>query len=218
MATPNNTADAFERFIRLSGLLFFAFGLLAVMLRILQFFILGDPPLETLVLDRRFLLLQGIPSLLAAIFFLAGASALYLRQAGELGRLGLATYFLAFAALVLSTGAMWTYAFSAPALARQAPDLLSSPSSGIVRAVLGSMALGQVGWLLLLVVSLRSKSAPRWALITALASILLVVLLTPFAQTRFLRLVYNILLGAGPLAVGYSLWRGGASQQGFSGR
>ena len=207
MISPKASTSA-DPFIRVSGFLFFAFGLMAVLLRILQFFVLGDPPLETLVLDPRFLVLQGIPSLLAGIFFLSGASALYLRQADQLGRLGLVLYFLAFAALVLSTGAMWTYAFTAPVLAREAPDLLTSPSSGIIRAVLGSMALGQAGWLLLLLVSLKGKAIPRWALTVAIASILLVVILTPYAQSQVLRLLCNILLGAGPLAVGYVLWRG----------
>jgi hypothetical protein len=35
----------------------------------------------------------------------------------------------------------------------------------------------------------------------------LVVIMTPFAQTQLLRLIYNVLLGAGPLAIGYVLWR-----------
>jgi hypothetical protein len=41
--------------------------------RLIQFFLLGDPPLEELVVTRAFLITQGIPSLVAAIFFLLGA-------------------------------------------------------------------------------------------------------------------------------------------------
>jgi hypothetical protein len=201
--------NSINQFMRFSGFLFFLFGLIAVAFRIIQFFILGDPPLEELVLTKSFMILQGIPSLLAAIFFLSGASALYLRQADRHGLFGLVTYFLAFSAMVLSSGAMWTYAFTAPVLAREAPYLLTSASSGIIKAVIGSMALGQVGWLLLTIVSLRARVIPRWAVLVAIFSILLVVVMTPFAQTQLLRFIYNVLLGAGPLAIGYVLWRNG---------
>jgi hypothetical protein len=151
--------------------------------------------------------MQGIPSLVAAIFFLSGSTALYLRQADQLGRVGLVIYFITFSALVISSGAMWTYAFTAPVLARDAPLLLTSASSGIIRAVLGSLALGQFGWLLLAVVSLKARVVPRWALLVAIFSIVLVIIMTPFAQTPFLRLIYNVVLGVGPLVVGYVLWR-----------
>lgn len=205
--TGTKSSTSLNAFISASGFLFFLFGLLAVLFRIVQFLILGDPPLELLAADPRFLYIQGIPGLLAAIFFLLGAIALYLRQADQLGRLGLVVFLLAFAALVASTGAMWTYAFTAPALAHEAPQLLTSVDSGIIRAVLGSMALGQFGWLLLLLVSLRGRAVPRWALLTAIISIILVVVMTPYAQTQLTRLMYNLLLGAGPLAVGYVLWK-----------
>jgi hypothetical protein len=134
--------DSIERFIRLSGFLLLLFGVLAVLLRIIQFFLLGDPLLEELVITPAFLITQGIPSLVAAIFFLLGASALYLRQANRMGMAGLITFSFAFSALTISSGAMWTYAFTAPVLAREAPYLLTSATSGIVRAVLASMFLG----------------------------------------------------------------------------
>lgn len=168
---------------------------------------MGDPPLEELVLNEGFLILQGIPSLFAAIFFVSGASALYLRQSNQLGLVGLIIYFFAFSALVISSGAMWTYTFTAPVLAREAPHLLTSASSGIIKAVIGSMALGQVGWLSLAIVSLRGRILPRWALIVAIACIILAIIMTPFANTQLLRLIYNVLLGVGPLAIGYVLSR-----------
>jgi hypothetical protein len=200
-------ADSVDRFIRVSGFLFFLFGLLSILFRVLQFFVLGDPPLELLVLDQRFLYLQGVPSLFAAIFFLCGATALYLRQANQIGRLGLVVYFVAFTGLVISTGAMWTYAFTAPALARDAPHMLSSSTSVIIQAVMGSLILGQFGWLLLLIISLKGSGFPRWALVVAILSIIIVVMATPYVQTQFHRLLYNVLLGIGPLVVGFVLWR-----------
>ena len=197
-----------DRFIRASGFLFLIFGLLTVVLRITQFFILGDPPLEQLVVADPFLLLQGIPSLAAAIFFLLGTAALHLRQAHRTGTVGLVVLIIAFSGLTLSTGAMWTYGFTAPELAREAPSLLTSPTSGVIHAVLVSMVIGQVGWLLMAIMALWANVIPRWASLTAIVSILLVVVLTPFSQTQLLRLVYNARLGLGPLAVGYVLWRG----------
>jgi len=197
-----------DQFIRSSGFLFFGFGLLAVIFRFVQFLILGDPPLEELVIHKAFPFLQGYPSLLAAIFFLLGTVALHLRQAHQTGRAGQIIFFIAFSALVISSGAMWTYAFTAPVLAREAPILLTSPTSGIVQAVLAAMLVGQVGWLLMAATSVWANVIPRWSALIAVVSILIAIGLVPFAKTQFLRLVFNTLLGAGPLAVGYVLWRG----------
>ena len=110
--------------------------------------------------------------------------------------------------MTISTGAMWTYAFTAPDLAREIPALLTDPTSGIVRAVIASMFIGQIGWLLMGLVALRANVIPRWAAVVAIGSILLAMALTPFAETQFIRFVFNLLLGAGPLAVGWVLWRG----------
>lgn len=199
--------EAIRFFVRACGLLFFSFGVSAIFMRIVQFFILGDPPLEILVLTDEFLFLQGFPSLIIAVFFLFGATALYIHQAPQLGRIGLIIYFISFFMLVLSSGAMWTYAFTAPELAREAPQLLTSPSSGIIQSVITSMAIGQIGWLLLVLVSFKSGKIPRWALWVSIISIVLVVVMTPFTQSQLDRLIFNILLSVGPLAIGYVLWR-----------
>ena len=204
---PGKDRSAINRYTKVGGILLFGFGLAAVLMRIVQFFILGDPPLEELVQTNTFFYLQGIPSLVMAVLFLIGATALYLYQAHELGWIGLIIYLIAFFALVLSSGAMWTYAFSAPDLAREAPQLLTSPYSGIIQAVIVSMALGQIGWLLLILVSFKTKLISHWALWIAILSIVLVGGLAPFAHTQLLRLIYNILLGVGPLMIGYALWK-----------
>jgi len=101
---------------------------------------------------------------------------------------------------------MWTYAFTAPALAQEAPQLPASDSS-IITAVLVAMAAGLVGWFFLLLASWRANILPRWAVLAAIMSIVLAVNLTPFAQTQLMRFIYNVLLGAGPALLGYVLWR-----------
>jgi hypothetical protein len=202
-----NDHEDIQRFIRVSGFLFFCFGIAAILFRIIQFFIFGDPPLEILVLRKEFLFLQGIPSLFVAIFFMLGSTVLYLRQASKLGIICLITYYFTYATLVLSSGAMWTYTLTAPVLASEAPELLTSPSSGIIQSVLLSLAIGQVGWLFLVLISFRTREIPRWALLVSIISSVLVLLMTPFVQTQLLRLIYNILLGAGPLGIGFVLWK-----------
>jgi hypothetical protein len=87
--------------------------------------------------------------------------------------------------------------------AKTKKELLES----IRTTVITSLALGQIGWLLLVLVSFKSRKIPRWALWASIISIVLVVVMTPFAQTQLLRLIYNILLGAGPLTMGYVLWK-----------
>jgi hypothetical protein len=71
------------------------------------------------------------------------------------------------------------------------------------------MVLGQVGWLLMALVDWWAAVIPRWASAVSLGAIFVTLIMAPWAQTQFLRLVFNILLGAGPLAIGYVLWRGG---------
>ena len=71
---PKKDQEAIQRFFQVSGFLFFLFGIAAILFRIVQFIILGDPPLEILVLRKEFLALQGIPSLVVAIFFLLGST------------------------------------------------------------------------------------------------------------------------------------------------
>ena len=59
------------------------------------------------------------------------------------------------------------------------------------------------------IVLLKAKAIPQRASLVAIGSIVLVVVMMPFAQTQLLRLIYNALLGAGPLTIGFVLWRGG---------
>ena len=153
-------------------------------------------------------ILQGIPSLVAATCVLLGATALYLRRARHADVVDLIAFLVGFTGAAASLGAMWTYAFTAPVLAREAPDLLTSTGSGIVRAVVVSMFLGQVGWLVIAVAAWRANAIPRWASIVAVGSSVLAIGIAPLAQTQFLRLSYSVVLGIGPLVVGYALYAG----------
>ena len=199
--------SAIPRFIRLTGLLLVLFTIIVVLLRFVQFVMMGDPPLVDLVQTDGFMWLQGIPSLIAAVFFLLGITGLYLRQADESGLFGLASYIFAFFAVTLSAGAMWTYAFTAPIVAREAPALLTDASHCLIVAVLGSMLIGQVGWLLMGISALRANVIPKWASLILIASVLLVIAMAPLATTQLYRLAYNTLLGVGPITIGYVLWR-----------
>jgi hypothetical protein len=207
---PHPTAadhPALARFVRFAGLLLVTFGVLMILFRVAQFLILGDPPLDELVQHPLFLPLQGLPGLAAAVAFLLGITGLYLRQAERSGTLGLIAYLLAFFAVSVSAGVMWAYAFAGPPIARHAPQLLTDVSAGLTVPILLSLSLGQLGWLLMGVTALRARVIPRWASWLLIGSVLLLFVLAPLATSQLARLAYNTLLGLGPLAVGYVLWR-----------
>ncbi len=90
-----------------------------------------------------------------------GASALYLRQVDGTDVVGIVIFLITFAALSISTGTMWTYAFPAPVLAREAPFLLNLDSRWIVKGVIGSIFLYQIGWLLKAIVVQTAKEIPQ---------------------------------------------------------
>jgi len=204
---PENTGSI-SKFTRLSGLLLLVFSLIVIFVRFVQFALFNDPPLDELVQTQGFILLLGIPSVLSAIFFLVGLAGLYIKHIQRLGVFGNWVFLAAYLGIQLSAGAIWSYAFVAPAIAPIAPELLASPSSGVVRWTLISFLLGQVGWLLAGLWTFWVAVLPRWSSLTLVLSIAAGIALAPFADTQLLRLLFNILLGIGPGAIGVALWRG----------
>ena len=53
---------------------------------------------------------------------------------------------------------------------------------------------------------LYAKVFPKWVSITLIGSILALGVLSPYAETPQLRVLYSLLIGVGPIAIGYSLY------------
>jgi hypothetical protein len=155
-----------------------------------------------------FTLLLGIPSLLASILILFGVIGVYLVQVKESGLFGLTAFIIAFVGVVLSTGANWTYAFVSPAISKNAPYLLEGDPAGqgLVNAIMISYLMAQIGLFVLGISMLRTNIFPKWVSITLIGSIIFVGILSPFAESQFLRVLYNVIIGLGPIVIGYYLF------------
>jgi hypothetical protein len=205
---PVETPDTISKFIHISGIMLVAFSIVVVAARFVQFFLFKDPSLEELVQREAFIPLLGIPSVLSAIFFLVGLTGIYLKHIYRIGVFGNLIFITAFIGIQLSAGAIWSYAFATPAIAPVAPDLLTNPSSGIVRATLISFLLGQLGWLMVGTWTFWVGLLPRWSSLTLILSIAAGIAIAPFADTQILRFLFNVLLGIGPGVIGMVMWRG----------
>jgi hypothetical protein len=136
---------------------------------------------------------------------------LYARQARQAGRFGLAAFLIAFAGLSLSFGGNWAYAFAAPELAKAAPGVLDNPtafSSVLSAGLMVSYLLGVAGWLLMGVATLTARVLPRWPAVTMIVSIILVGVMLPLfgSLSPAVKILFNVLISAGPAALGYAVW------------
>ncbi len=198
------------RLVRLSGLASIGGGFFIILARVLQVLLFGRSPLSVQAASDFFVPALGVPGLLGSLGFLLGLVGLYLRQARQAGILGLLAFSLAFAAIALSLGANWGYAFMAPFLENQYPTLLDAPFTDPGWGVLGagfalSYLAGGFGWLLMGVVTLLARVLPRWVGLLVIASIILPALI-PLETHGPGGILVNALLAAGPIAVGIALW------------
>jgi hypothetical protein len=194
--------------IKLCGLGSIVGGILEILVRVPQFTYFNDQPLTMMAKQPGFVLLLGMPSLVASILILFVVIGVYMVQMKESGTFGLFAFLIAFVGVILSTGANWTYAFVSPAIAQSAPHLLEGDPAGqgLVTAIMTSYLAAQMGLLVLGISMLRAKVFPRWVSYTLICSIIIVGILSPFAGTQFLRFLYNGVIGLGPIVVGWYLF------------
>ena len=197
-----------QKLLRACGLASFIGGLLEILIRIPQFTIFEDQPLSILAGQPGFVWLLGLPSLVAGILITFGVLGVFILQAESSGTFGLVAFLTAFVGVLLSIGANWTYAFVSPVLAQQVPYVLEGDPAGrgLITALMVSYLSAQVGLLFLGFSMLWAGVFPRWVSWTLIGSILAVWALSPFAGTQGLRFLYNILIGAGPIVIGYYLF------------
>jgi hypothetical protein len=199
---------------RLSGLASIVGGIFIILARVLQVLLFGDAPLSVQAASPLFLPALGVPGLLGSLGFLIGLIGLYARQAERTGAIGAVVFAIAFVGIALSLGANWGYAFMAPYLQGQDPGLLDTGFAESGWGVLGagfaySYLAGGLGWLLMGIITTTAGVLPRWVGLMIVASILLPAL-APLEIHGIGGILVNLILSAGPMAVGYVLWRGGA--------
>lgn len=150
------------------------------------------------------------------LFFIVGATGLYLRQMSRAGWLGLAGFVLFTASWWLQTGYVFTELFVLPSLAAVSPELVDSFLS-IVNQHPGTLDIGQfgtvynivgllylLGGILLGVATLRAGVLPR----TPSALLALAALATPAAALlpHELQRYAAVPMGIAFIWLGFALW------------
>lgn len=147
-------------------------------------------------------------ALLGLALITIGLPGVYAREADESGPLGLISFVVTFGGLLMTFGVAWSEPFLGPFLAKVAPDVLESETSGVFLAgVIVALGLFGVGWLLFGVASLRAKVLPRGA------TILLILGAALFFVLQLLDLPFwSVILGIALIWIGYALWSNTAAE------
>lgn len=196
--------------IRLSGLAAMIGGLFIVLARVFQVLLFGDAPLSVQAASPLFVPALGVPGLLGSLGFLIGLVGLYARQSERGGAIGVVVFALSLAGVALSLGANWGYAFMAPYLQAQDPGLLNTGFGEQDWGVLGagfaySYLAGGFGWLVMGIFTTIAGVLPRWVGPAIVASIVLAAVV-PLETRGVGGILVNLILSAGPFAVGFALW------------
>lgn len=190
--------------LRWSGLAGVLSGILLLLLDIAFIALFGDQPERVAAATTAWLVLLDL-SFIAVFLGLLGLIGLYLRQADQAGRFGLAAFMIASFGTVLNIGFNWAGGFIVPALTSAAPDFLDQVAEappGIVAAgFISTFSLFALGWLLFGAASLKARvfpALPLWLL--AIGALIGLV-------SRFVGLgIPNILFGVALAWLGWRLW------------
>jgi hypothetical protein len=100
-------------------------------------------------------------ALLGMGLLLLALTGLYLREAPALGRPGLAGYLTAFLGTLLVAGDWWFEAFVVPALAAQAPQILTEPpGASVLAGAVATVLFCTAGWIMFGIAALRAAVYP----------------------------------------------------------
>ena len=190
--------------IRWSGIAAIVGGILVVATRVAEIALFGRVPSSVIATSDGFLAV-GILGLAGTVLPFLGIVGWYARAWNRTGPFGLITFLTSFIGTGLALGVNWTYAFALPALAEYAPAFVDANYPGLLgNALVISYAIAQLGWVLMGISILATKVLPRWSGVVIILSVVLIPLLGLSHQR--LPLLTNILIGAGPIALGWALW------------
>jgi hypothetical protein len=169
---------SYSGFVRVGGVLAIASALLAVLSFVLYLVVVGGGRISEAATSAVFFLPSGA-QLIAMALLLAGLVALYVRQAGMFGALGLTGFLLALLGTTLAAGALWSQVFVVPRLAEVAPKVADRGTGSVLAGYLLSFSIFGVGWLLFGVATLRTRIFPRAAVILLLVGAVISILPLP---------------------------------------
>jgi hypothetical protein len=195
-----------EKLVRWSGLALIIGGGLSPLSIIIH------PSQETVntILTQTWRLIAGhVLGTASYIFILLGLVGVYVFEADQAGRLGLAGFLLAFIGNVLLATSS-NYGYFAPVLAAHAPDMLAAinaygPEIGLDALMVLTYI---IGFALLGIATARAGVLPRWGgVLIGVGAFMFFIFFgvanaTPFAAAYWLGLLGEVLFGAGLIVLG----------------
>jgi hypothetical protein len=166
------------RLVRWSSPACVAAGVLAVATLVLFAVVVGSGTISEAATSPAFYA-PTVAALVSTVLLLVGLVGLFVRQAGELGTLGLAGFVIAVVGTALAAGGQWTYVFVLPYLAENAPALADTSSGSVVAGFMLSYLVMAAGWLLFGIATLRTRVFPRWASVLLIVGAAVTVLPMP---------------------------------------
>ena len=170
--------------VRLGGVAAVVGGALFVIAELFYLVVGMSPSAEDLTSFSA--IVQGVLFVLGGTLVVAGLLGLYAARKEELGGLGAAGFLVAFVGSVFAVGPSWTGAFAVPAIAAEAPALINArPPALVLAADITAFALFAIGWFLLGLALLRSRSYPRWAAVLLMVGAVAAFFPLPFSVIPF---------------------------------
>ena len=183
-----------QRLVRLGGLAAVLGGAALALYNSVEYVFFSGAPVSTLANLPGWLAFQ-IAGLFGVLFVLLGLFGLYGAQARRAGTLGVIGFVLALAGAVLFGGLSWAAAFLLPAVGRAAPGVVDGPDPLVGAGVIGTILLGNLGWIVFAAATLRAGVFPRWT-----GVLMLVAAIVPFVLQAA-----GSALPVGPVALGVAM-------------
>lgn len=152
-------------------------------------------------------LLRISAALVDALLLLFGCIGLYLSQKSISGKFGTVAFLVSFVGTSLLFAIEWSNLFVLRAVAQTSPETFNvlDKSSLMTAGFASGIGLFMIGWLLLSLSLWRANVFPRWAALSTLAGLILILALgvTPLGVIG--QVVGNVIFGLGLIGLGYSL-------------
>lgn len=173
-----------SNFIRLAGLAAVLSGALWIIAELLYFIVGFDQSAERYTTGSY--LFQSALFLLGGVLLVGALIGLYAGRSEELGALGSAGFLIALVGTVLVAGSSWEETFLLPVLARDVPGLVEAGEPALLTVGFTlSFIIFCLGWLLLGVAALRTRSYPRAAAVLLIVGSILAFFPLPFTYIVF---------------------------------
>jgi hypothetical protein len=195
-----------SQLIRLGGLATILAVVFGVILEIVYFFAFPDSVALSVLSVSDTWFVVHLLYIIVQLILLVGLIGIYARQAEKAGVLGLIAFLITFFGSALFFAFEWSETFIWPVFAQIAPHFMDHPDANVLQALNASQTihelLGNVGFILFGVASLRAGVLPRGAAVLLIIGSVAGIVSSVVVEVPFV----GVLSALGLLWMGYGVW------------